>query len=68
MSAAQRRDFSIAEKRSLIRENEFQARVVEEKELKQAQVTYFEPKSDLMKGFLERQEAILKAETHIDNS
>ena len=68
MSASQRRDFSIAEKRSLIRKNEFQARVVEEKELKEAQVTYFKPKSSLMKGFINRQAAILKAESDIDNS
>ena len=42
--------------------------VVDEKELKLPQVVYFRPKSDLMKGFLARQDEILKAESDVDNS
>ena len=52
----------------MIKEDEFKARVVEEKELNLPQVVYFKPKSDLMKGFLVRQDEILKAESDVDNS
>ena len=34
MTAAERMNFNVAEKRSLIREDEFKARVVDEKELR----------------------------------